>query len=84
MSPQERMMLAAGLIRVSVVAKTLGLTPSAVLRRLESGSYRAERAGKFWYVHYADVLKAKSTSKTQAASLSNEVSKMLAELGEAK
>lgn len=84
MTPQERMLLAAGMIRVSVVAKSLGLTPSAVLRRLESGAYRAERAGKFWYVQYADVLAAKSTSKTQAESLSNEVAKMLAKLGESK
>lgn len=75
-------MLLAGFVRASVIAKALGVAPSSVLRRLERGLYRTERAGKFWFIAYADVLAAKDTSKTQAEKLSQEVSKLLASLGD--
>lgn len=82
MTPQEKIMLKAGYVRASIISKTFGVAPSSILRRIERGAYKAERAGRLWFVQYADVLASKDTSRVQADALLAEITKLLTKIGE--
>lgn len=74
LTPQDRIMLQDGYVRISVVATALGVPGSTVLRRVERAAYKGVRAGTRWYVRLDDVYDASDTSSAQKTRLSDEVS----------
>jgi hypothetical protein len=69
MTQQDSLMFDAGFVRLSVIAKALGLHVSTVFRRVQNGRYHGERAGNLWYVKVDDVLEAQDTSLVQRTRL---------------
>ena len=69
-TPQDKIMLRDGYVRVAVIADALGVQGSTVYRRIQRATYKGVMAGKFWYVRLDDVYNVENISAAQRAEVS--------------